>query len=158
LVSVLQHIEPIAVAMNVFQGSSMHADHVMLIFAKLYQHYTALLESNPIIHAPVKAVLSSLMKWWVMVDHKVFIRALVLNPFIKWCLFSTSLSIITLAGMAKWMYSHVFKEEAPPALLTHFHECFGNSGDIFGNSDWEVNILQELVPVCSDYTQGSFNY
>jgi hypothetical protein len=143
--------------MNVCQGSSTCADHIMLIFAKLYQHYTTLLESNPIIHAPVKAVLSSLMKWWAMVDHEVFILTLVLNPFITWHLFSASLSIITLAGMAKWMYSHVF-EEAPPALLTCFHEYLVNSGDIFGNGDWEENIMQELVPVHSDYTQGSFNY
>ena len=51
--SMLTHLEPLATAIMVCQGSTTHADQVTLMFGKLAFHFTSLLGKDPIKHAPV---------------------------------------------------------------------------------------------------------
>ncbi|KAF9507557.1 hypothetical protein BS47DRAFT_1256280, partial [Hydnum rufescens UP504] len=141
------HIEPLAIAVNVCQGASTQANQVSLIFAKLFHHYTAMLQSNSIQHTPVRAIIESIRKCWAKVDHEPFILAVTLNPFLRCHLFLPSLSIMALCTMVKQLYACMFELELPTGLSSRFYEYVNSSGEVFGNGDWEEKSLMEISPV-----------
>jgi len=79
----LTHLEPLAIAIMVCQGLTMHADQVALMFRKLAFHFTSLLGKDPIKHAPIQEILKSLRKRWANMDQDIFLLTMVLNPFIS---------------------------------------------------------------------------
>jgi hypothetical protein len=109
----------LAVGVNVCQSSGTHPDHVILIFGRLCKHYQDLLNTDPIIHAPVVCIIESLERRWKKVDQAVFILALAFNPFLKNSLLHPSITMMALVGMAKRVYCRVFKQKErklPPVL------------------------------------------
>ena len=105
---VTDHLEPLTMGINVSQQSNTHPDEVLSLFAKLYHHYTSLLESNYSGNYAVKVIVESLSKWWLDLDQELFILALVLNPFISHCILAL-LSSEDIINMGKQMYKQVFQ-------------------------------------------------
>ncbi|KAF8873343.1 ribonuclease H-like domain-containing protein [Infundibulicybe gibba] len=130
LVIVKTHIEPLAIAVNVAQAANIRCDQVVLILARLYKHYIALLKADRIDpnnpeeddNHPVIAIVHSIEKRWAKVDQDLFIAALFLNPFINPKLRNSSnLTLAMIMGIIRRLYIRVFKldpkAECHPNLL-----------------------------------------
>ena len=113
-VRVIVHLQPLAVATNVIQGSNTRLDHVVLTLAYLYKLFM-----NPLMEDEVRVgILKSLDKRWSKnVDHDVFLMALILNPYIRSQAFrpgNPQLVAASLYNMADRVYTRVL-ESRPDA-------------------------------------------
>jgi hypothetical protein len=148
--SILSHIEPLAVGVNMCQGSGTRPDHVIFIFAWLRRYYSRLLAEDEARHRPVIKTIESIDKRWATVDHEVFILAMCLNPYVKRRLFASSMTPQHLVKMLKAQYCRVFKVNdmiTPPSLVQDFLAYLNETGEIFGNGNWSHTSLDELVQV-----------
>ncbi len=149
-----KHLDPLAVAVNVCQGSNTRADQVALVFARLYKYYTdisaAALLSSPDGSSPVNVILTSLDTRWEKVDHDFFMVAIALNPFVKTSLFAPMVSTVVLVTMIERLYCRVFEVTTVPstlgfravAYLTDNYDAFGYPG-----GDWNQENLRTRIPV-----------
>ena len=90
------HLQPLAIAANLTQGSFCRLDEVLLVFGYLFNQFAGLndLQDNLLKHA----VLNSIELRWSKCEQDVFIAAAILNPFLKIKPFKP-LSIFTNAGI-----------------------------------------------------------
>lgn len=148
------HLEPLAVAINVCQGSGTRGDQVALIFGRLFKHYTDLKSSNPTEHTAVQALLDSLIKRWKAVDHEFFIVALVLNPWMKMKMFSANFLPYDMIPLLQRLYMRVFKLKSCDAEFTQraYNYVASNAGfDVFGieGGGWTADSLSQMMPASS---------
>ncbi|KDQ08587.1 hypothetical protein BOTBODRAFT_118313 [Botryobasidium botryosum FD-172 SS1] len=115
------HLQPLAVAAHVTQAADTRADHVLLMFGKLF-------------------------KRWAKADQDIFIAAVYLNPFVKSTLFSHSMSPIIIHSIVWTLYTRVFqknKNEIPPKLgkrLMQYHNRTGPFSSVY----WGPEQLKEM--------------
>lgn len=74
-----QHLEPLAIAANITQGSATRLDHVLLTIANLYK----LFSESTVNPAASACITSSLERRWSKCDQEVFILAVFFNPYIR---------------------------------------------------------------------------
>ncbi|KAF8574508.1 hypothetical protein K439DRAFT_1372203 [Ramaria rubella] len=77
LVRMKNYLEPLAIAANVTQAASCHVDQVLITFACLHIHYSALLDAQDSMAQNV--ILSSIEQRWHKTDQDVFVVGTFLN-------------------------------------------------------------------------------
>ena len=142
--SMLTHLEPLATAIMVCQGSTMHADQVTLMFGKLAFHFTSLLGKDPIKHAPIQEILKSLRKRWANMDQDIFLLTMVLNPFISRKILCSHMTVFTFVDIAVHLYQRIFQTMDAGNLRWAFAMYWAQEG-VFGS--WTVQNLQEMIGV-----------
>ncbi|KAF9520227.1 hypothetical protein BS47DRAFT_1481590 [Hydnum rufescens UP504] len=148
---ITSHLEPLAIAINVCQGSHTRIDMVALVFGRLYKHYMdlsaiALLSGHT---SPVDAILGSLDTRWTKVDQSMFIVGIALNPFLKTKLFNPSLSAHVLTTLIEKLYCRVFKHQSvPPRVSSRAFAYLTGQEDVFGiqGGDWTDEMLHLHIP------------
>ncbi|KZT19628.1 hypothetical protein NEOLEDRAFT_1151838 [Neolentinus lepideus HHB14362 ss-1] len=106
-----RHLEPLAIATNIFQSDTAQMDSVPLVLGYLW----FLFDSEDIelsVHSHMHACLKAR---WAKVEQDCFIVAMVLNPYVRNKPFKSTnpaLSPMALYNMAEKLYSRVFRE--PP--------------------------------------------
>ncbi|KAF8874902.1 ribonuclease H-like domain-containing protein [Infundibulicybe gibba] len=157
LVIVKTHIEPLAIAVNVAQAANIRCDQVVLILARLYKHYIALLKADRIDpnnpeedeNHPIIAIVHSIEKRWAKVDQDLFIAVLFLNPFINPKLRNSSnLTLAMIMGIIRRLYIRVFKldpkAECHPDLLKEVMAYDGRR-EMFSLENWPLDELREVL-------------
>lgn len=109
---VKHHLEPLAIATNVMQGSSTHLDLVLLTLGFLYRKYlTYTFETDVSV-----GILTSLqMRWAKNADHDVFILAVFFNPYIRHKAFRLDNPLLCQNGLfdiALRVYKRMFSRDA----------------------------------------------
>ena len=156
---VTEHLEPLTMGINVSQQSNTHLDEVLSLFAKLYHHYTSLLESNYLGNYAVKVIVESLSKQWLDLDQELFILALVLNPFIS-CHILALLSSEDVINMGKRMYKRVFQMDNTGRLRLELHHYLQRIGTFWhrylADHTGLGRIFTSKQYCCYDYSESTY--
>lgn len=149
------HLEPLAIAINICQGSGTRGDQVALVFGRMYKHYTDLAARDVLQPSPACAILDSLDKRWEKADHDFLITSLVLNPWIKMSLFSVNVAPAQIIPILVKMYQRVFKDserdDSAFASRAFQYVVSPPTHDIFGlkAGKWGLRELNNGIPVSS---------
>jgi hypothetical protein len=123
------HLEPLARATNILQGSRCHVDDVLMIFAFLYLRYSALSDPDDL---PVRtAVLASIERRWGKTDQDVFVAGILLNPFHKARPFRAA-PFSTAAGLYNLihrLWARFYYEQPPSDLYVEFRAYIHGTGN-----------------------------
>ena len=152
------HLELLAIATNITQGSNTRLYHVVTTLGNLYHIY-----SNPHVTEDVcNAIQGSLEKHWAAADQAPFLAALVLNPYLRGSCFShldINLTPIGLCNMLKQLHLRCFRQEAGMEFQSTFMDYYNQhnefSPEFMSQDSWEETVRQEvcllLVLVMDDF-------
>jgi hypothetical protein len=151
------HLQPLAIAANITQGSSTRLDHVLTTLGNLYRIY-----SNPDLEAEVRdKVLASLEKRWAAADQDPFIAAVVLNPFLCGRCLSRANPMLTpigLCNMLKRLHFRVFREEVDASFQSAFMDYCNERKefhpDFMALEEWTAT-AKERASFCGIYIVNS---
>jgi hypothetical protein len=105
------HLEPLAIAANMTQGTRGRLCHVALTLANLYRMYS---QEKSLDEGVRKCLLESIKKRWAKTDQDSFILGVILNPYIRTSLFKPESSYSTLEGvhsLVKRMWERFFPDQ-----------------------------------------------
>lgn len=134
---VKSHLEPFAIAANVTQGDSARLDVVLLTLANLFWIF-----SQPSVDPAVRIqVHLSLEKRWKKCDQRVFLLAVVLNPYLRTTCFHQNSPYRTMGKlwcMIRKVYKDMFSSEPNLEFRRTFAQYLDRTGDW---SDMEMDLV-----------------
>jgi hypothetical protein len=143
-----QHLEPLAIAVNITQATHCRLDTVLLTFGYLVIRYQAMADQNTEDSVGSTAILGSLEKRWLAADQLVFIGAVIINPFFRTSPFAAHPRFINarIKSLLASLYFRFFRQEAPSVFYTELHDFLMGFGQ-----------YSELEVTCSRHIHTSRN-
>lgn len=137
-----RYLEPLAIAANVTQAATCRPDQVLVTFGMLYHFYLMKLQTEEF--RIQKTMLESLEKRWAKMDQPVFIAAVILNPFLRFSLFSpsTNIDLATTLDMFNRLLYRFYPNDPLDLLQPYLNDYFSLTG-IFAH--WKPWIHAEQV-------------
>ena len=83
-----QHLEPLAHASCIKQGTHTQLDEVLLSWGSLIVEYEALILEDPMFAIQIQAIIDSIEKCWKNTDQEACILSVILHPLYKMASFS----------------------------------------------------------------------
>jgi hypothetical protein len=142
---VKNHLEPLAVAINISQSAHCRLDQVLLVFGLLHHRYTTLKNQQPEDERACNAILESLERRWAKADQDVFVAAVILNPLHKIAPFAKSV-MFSAAGvytLLSRLWTRFYKDQPPPGLLAEMRSYFDNKGQYEFLATWIPGLRQQ---------------
>lgn len=136
---IVRHLEPLAIAANIFQDPSCRLDHVLLTLGNIYDFFDCLDESQDGNKEVKSAMTLSIERRWGKTDQELFILAVFLNPYIRAKFFNADhLSFIALFHIARRSFLRLTGNNLAndPVFLRAFTDYYHQRGDFSRESMW----------------------
>ena len=135
---ITRYLEPLAIAANITQQSFCRLDQVLLTFSFLMMKY-----QDPKMNQDLRAcqaIRNSIEAWWAKADQKVFVVAVLVNPFYRMSPFQllTCFSMAKVRALFTKLYGRFFSSEPPLEFIAHANE-FLDGWEFFNTIKTEID-------------------
>lgn len=151
ILMVVQHLEPLAVAINITQASHCRLDEVLTTFGMLYKQFFTIYQSQPSSTLAANAVLASLARRWEKSDQDIFIVAVFLNPNLQCRLFhsQSGITIGHIYSLMRNLWERFYRTPVPFSLFSSIQDYLGFTGHFKDFKMWVDGETQDArTKVC----------
>lgn len=150
--SVVQHLEPLAIAANIFQAPTCRLDHVMLTLGNLLDFFNGVDSTEEGNDDVTRVMVASLERRWNKTDQELFILAVFFNPYIHARFFNMDhLRLTSLLHITRRVSKRLTGNDIhDPEFLRAFTDYYNTSGDFSRESMY-------LDGYAETYSSGSSN-